>query len=273
MGVLSQISWGSVRVKFCLRCYHSSVIPTDLRITNKLRRKRENLIIKKAEKSLLNERIKQNNKILCDLKVNKDLLCNKLTGCLSPDLYRLAYNICINSYNREYRLVQERHIRKYNRIASSPWNNRNDSTTVNQSQSADRWIKNLSDRVLSEDEQSVLKKHINFAPSPRNIPVLDIVTAVEQGCSKLGDHDATEVRQEVVRNFKSSKPPKDNLSPGEGKAIKTLAQDDSIQILPADKGRCTVILNSEDYNRKVMSTPLINIFGKTMSKSRKTPEN
>ena len=36
----------------------------------------------------------------------------------------------------------------------------------------------------------------------------------------------------------------------ERKAIKNLKQDESILVLPADKGRLTVVMNIEDYIKK-----------------------
>lgn len=43
----------------------------------------------------------------------------------------------------------------------------------------DRWIVNLSSRMLSAAERKVLARGLNFAPAPRRIPVTEIVTAVE----------------------------------------------------------------------------------------------
>ena len=36
----------------------------------------------------------------------------------------------------------------------------------------------------------------------------------------------------------------------ENEALKTLQRDNSVTILPADKGRATVILNTEDYKQR-----------------------
>ena len=47
--------------------------------------------------------------------------------------------------------------------------------------------------------------------------------------------------------LQNSKPPKDNLSKNEYKVLKELQQfETSIVVLPADKGRATVVLNRED---------------------------
>ena len=50
--------------------------------------------------------------------------------------------------------------------------------------------------------------------------------------------------------LQNSKPPKDNLSKNECKALKELQSDTSAVYLPADKGRSTVIVNRRDYLEK-----------------------
>ena len=39
-----------------------------------------------------------------------------------------------------------------------------------------RWVKNCSDHILSDPELSVLKKRLNFAVTPRQVPVVDMIT-------------------------------------------------------------------------------------------------
>jgi len=58
---------------------------------------------------------------------------------------------------------------------------------------------------------------------------------------------ADELRGEVVRTIKRAKLPKSNINKGESAALQTLKKDNSIIILPADKGRATVIMNTADY--------------------------
>ena len=53
-----------------------------------------------------------------------------------------------------------------------------------------------------------------------------------------------------IKKVGYSKPSKDTLSKDECKALKELQSDASIVILPAGKGKCTVILNREDYLEK-----------------------
>ena len=49
-----------------------------------------------------------------------------------------------------------------------------------------RWVKNCSDRILSDPELSVLKKGLYCAVTPKRLPVVDLVTAIESACRQLG---------------------------------------------------------------------------------------
>ncbi|KAI8510912.1 hypothetical protein Bbelb_118280 [Branchiostoma belcheri] len=62
---------------------------------------------------------------------------------------------------------------------------------------------------------------------------------------------AEALRTKVATTLKVSKPPASNITREERTALKDLATNQDILILPADKGRCTVVLDREQYDRKV----------------------
>ena len=68
----------------------------------------------------------------------------------------------------------------------------------------------------------------------------------------LEKEEADTIHAKVSFKLRNSKLPKDNLSKEERKAFKELQSDASNVILPADKGRSTVILNREDYLEKCL---------------------
>lgn len=87
-------------------------------------------------------------------------------------------------------------------------------------------------------------KGLNFSVTPSKIPVADIIVATEHACNQLKDKSQAEsLRSEIVKIVSKSKPPRANISKAEREAIKSPAKDDSVVILPADKGRTTVVLN------------------------------
>jgi len=61
------------------------------------------------------------------------------------------------------------------------------------------------------------------------------------------------LRNEVVDILRKAKPTQSNITKKEKDAITRLKQDISIQVLPADKGRATVIIYKADYETKVKS--------------------
>ena len=59
------------------------------------------------------------------------------------------------------------------------------------------------------------------------------------------------LRNEVVKAVKLPHPPRSNISKAERLALKSLREDESIEILPADKGCATVILDKTEYVSKM----------------------
>ena len=107
-----------------------------------------------------------------------------------------------------------------------------------------RRVKNCSDRILSDPELAVLKKGLNFAMTPRQVPVIDIIIATDTAWKNINKGDANELRAKVYTIVdRSSKIKDQNVSKEEIESIDNLKKDDSIMILPADKGRVTVVMN------------------------------
>ena len=61
------------------------------------------------------------------------------------------------------------------------------------------------------------------------------------------------IRASVTSIANSWHPPKRcNIATAQEKALKSLAKDPSVTILPADKGRCVVAMNTSDYSDNIM---------------------
>ncbi|KAI8484597.1 hypothetical protein Bbelb_377040 [Branchiostoma belcheri] len=89
--------------------------------------------------------------------------------------------------------------------------------------------------------------------APNKIPSIDIVTETESAIrrARLPQRQAEALRTKVATTLKVSRPPASNITREERTALKDLATNQDILILPADKGRCTVVLDREQYDRKV----------------------
>ena len=73
--------------------------------------------------------------------------------------------------------------------------------------------------------------------------------ATEEACKHLSEDKAASLRSEVAKTVKRAKPPRSNLSSDERKAIHDLKADKDM-VLPADKGKATVVMNTLDYKQK-----------------------
>ncbi|XP_046998096.1 uncharacterized protein LOC124613438 [Schistocerca americana] len=98
---------------------------------------------------------------------------------------------------------------------------------------------------------SVLGKGLNFTTTLKRIPVEEIVSAVEAPLFCLPKVQAKEVRQDVSRVLRNSKPPKSNTLVQERKSLIELTRNKSIIVRKLDKGNATVILDTVDYHRKM----------------------
>ena len=91
----------------------------------------------------------------------------------------------------------------------------------------ERWVKNLSNRELTECEEKVLSRGLNFAVAPNVPPVNDIITATESAIRRgnLSESSASELRHDVANIILQNKTIKPNISKEEKKAIKDLGND------------------------------------------------
>ena len=100
-------------------------------------------------------------------------------------------------------------------------------------------------------EVSLLEKGLNFAVTPTNIPATEIVAKVESAIRTLDSEQADTVTRSVNNILQQAEPPKPNITKEMQEALNNLKQDDSIMILLADKGRASVVLNTDTYHDKM----------------------
>ncbi|XP_072050040.1 uncharacterized protein [Amphiura filiformis] len=79
----------------------------------------------------------------------------------------------------------------------------------------------------------------------------EFVLATELVCKHLPLADGIQLRAKVASTLKSSKVPEQNITKDERKTIKDLKKAEDIIILPADKGKSTVVLDKVEYEEKL----------------------
>ena len=92
--------------------------------------------------------------------------------------------------------------------------------------------------------------------TPKQIPTEAIVSSDEAVLSRqheLSESTKDNIRSRVTSTLQSDSLTTSNLTPDEQKALKRLQTHENIVILPADKGRVTVVMDKTDYNDKMNS--------------------
>ena len=115
----------------------------------------------------------------------------------------------------------------------------------------------LSCRSLSYSEKALPKKGLNFAVTPANIPATEIIAKVEAAVRQLDTEQADTVRRALNGILQQAEPPEPNITKEMRDALKSLKEDKSIMVLPADKGRASVVMDTDTYRTK-MSTLIEN---------------
>ena len=240
-------------LRFNLHCKHNSVIPTSVRLTSSVKGKKAESVLRRAEKCLLNVRISQTIGKLNKLEKDKTRLSETVYGEDSPlpeDTKTEIKRHHESAQQREHDLVKQRQQDKYKRLIEK---NTDTSKPSLASECITRWVKNCSQRLLSDPELSVLAKGLNFAITPPKVPVINILTETESAASRLPACEGSLLRAKVATLLEKPATPKSNIPVHEREALRNLRSDESIQILPADKGRCTVILDKEEYHQKCLT--------------------
>ena len=158
-------------LRYNLTCYNSHLTPTGLSIRSNVRGPKAQSIIQKAERALVNERIRQHNFTMDVLVSEREKLLDRLQSKLPSNEFQEVARFSQNASQVENNRVKARHIEKFRRLKE-----RNKpvvlsdlepgSTPTGERKNKNNWVVNLSSRQLSDPEESVLNKGLNYAVSP-----------------------------------------------------------------------------------------------------------
>ena len=91
-----------------------------------------------------------------------------------------------------------------------------------------KWVINVYSRQLTHIEADLLAKGLHFSVTSKTLPNKDIIATIEDAVKDLEKEEADTIRAKESLTLQNSKPPKDNLSKDECKALKELQSDASI---------------------------------------------
>ena len=94
-------------------CFHDNkILPKDLQLKIRIKSELSKIILQRAGKLLLQERIHLNHYICDRLKNSIEQLKGKILESITPEEFHLVENIHENSYKKSFNLTKKRHIPK-----------------------------------------------------------------------------------------------------------------------------------------------------------------
>ena len=217
---------------FLKRCRDNFIIPKGLRLKNKTENERSSNILREAERKLL---INQINALKRDKATGirrRNELGRKLNDDLTSNDSSLISRVTDASANREFLKSRSSLVQKYNRLVTERDRHRR---VLSRTETQLNVVENISDKHLTEHELAVLNKGLAFAPTPKSIPVKEIICAVEAALDKSNEpREANRTRAKIayVLDKARRKPIQDNLSSDERRALSSLTSRDDISIVP-----------------------------------------
>ena len=177
---------------------------------------------------------------------------------LPSNLYEEVQHWMMHARIVSFNNIRDRQIKKFEHLKLNhhvPDDKNDPIITVNNTekdQLRSKWVINLSDHELSMDEIALLRRGLNFAITPQKTPINEYVIGIKSACKCIGSYSkaAERLRSDCVRILQNHKPTPSNISKKERAALRELAKDDKITILPADKGCAVVVMNTADYKQK-----------------------
>ena len=267
---------------FSLRCLSKGLIPVSVRLKSNIKTPKGRQIIKKAELALLNERFRSINNSIAMFTMRRDTCMKQLKDNIDRETMDRCLRFIKEKREKRHLITFERQVKKFDRlchritgghinnqhvlrpdtvheqdqlatITASEELNFERSRSRLDTQNQNNWVRNLSKTPLTDAEERLLAHGPNFSVVPKELPILEYITAIEKSCSQLQQGKAEELRGEIKSTLKkilNSRPYKSNITKEEQQAIRKLKKDENRMVLTADKGVSLVVVDKEDYINK-----------------------
>jgi len=226
-----------------------NILPSSLKLNPPLKCPKGYAITRKMGFEFLRMRISFCHKKIKELKQQQTVEFSLLTSKLSQDQLDSLQEVVEHNSHKLMKSIKEKHKRKIDKMMNKKtFTSESSSTKIDKS----RWVKNISDRNLSNIETSALEHGFGYSVTPKSIPAGNILASIESGIFNLNEISKQQIRSSVTNILRNSKPQKEsNISKDEVKALINLKKDKNIVVLPADKGKAIVVMNRRDYQEKL----------------------
>ena len=235
---------------FSARCKRRGVVPPSLRVRSPINTDKGRSIARNAERQFLAERLRIANYRAKELEEERKWREIGLRRVLDPEDSERVLRVSAENAEVVFNKTREQQRKKFDRLVCRQI----DCQRSGSDQAAKKtWVINLSSHELTSTERGVLEKGLNFAVTQRAVPRTEIIAGVEtalRACKQINEEQAERARGAIAAVIRNAKPPEQNISPEDRLAISSLNQNEDIVVLPADKGNATVVMSTDEYEKK-----------------------
>ena len=248
--------------QFTIKCLKNNIVPVSVRLKTNIKTTKGLDIIRRAEKQLLNECIRSINnqaemfmlkRDTCTIKLKELLDSNTMQECedLIKRVIESRHNLVLARQKAKYEALQQQKIggssnkgycternainTRIDKLKPTSDSNSNSNGNIANTDSNSngnignikKWVINLSNTPLTENQEKLLARGPQFVIKPKQPPVEEYITAIEKMCTKLEKGEADELRLEVKKALKKSqnKTRSFNITKEENKALQELRKD------------------------------------------------
>ena len=220
----------------------------------------EQAIIKKAECSLIHNRIKCTNIKINHLQTEIANTNTSLQQKLDESTFTILQNTIFSNREKTFLQYKNTQIKKLkylisraSKITSKTTNTFNTAATSSTSSSnQEKLIINLSKKELTPKDKSLLQKGPKFAVIPATVPIKKYITTTTVA-GELSSVDCSGLYHDVNRilNTYTNIPIHTNVTSAENLALENLRKDQDCIIVMADKGVALVVMDKIDTSQNV----------------------
>ena len=237
---------------FLQKCISHHLIPKSLRLKCPVKTKVAKGMMKNFQFRLLisikndtRRKFFKLEKEICNLK-------EELMSILSNNDMKMIEEVSNKASEKMFISSKERLLKKFRILKEI-----NSPRSCNNNQQ--RYIKDcvidLTSETFPDNHKSLLNLGPKFVPTQKHIPFMDIISITESSALKLEYNKdniaAQNLRKDILKTLKMCKPPKDNLSKSQRKALNEIKESNLISIYPFDKGSGFVRIKKEDAVQKI----------------------
>ena len=213
--------------RFTLRCLSQDLIPVSIKLKTTVKTPKGIYIVRKAERMLMNERVRSINNMITMFRWQIDTCINNLGSLIGVEVMEECHGFISLRRERRHSSTLERQIKKYNLLwqrntggrsnfqhgskvleesnkengeerpigtNSNPIEKTQDSSSSKEKEGYRKWVYNLSKTPLTEDQEKVLARGPNFAVIAKP-PVSEYISQIEKACQQLNQGKAEELER------------------------------------------------------------------------------